>query len=189
MPVFALGPAAATAFWGAVGTGAAAGASIYGAKKQSGAAKDAARIESEELDKQLALERENEQRRREEFDRVEAEKKRQYDAEQAQMAAQYNAEQARREPYRQLSRAALTQLSSRLGLPAPVYSDAPALPSTGYTARTGEPVNTTLPVASLDPTTLTQLARRGIKVPMTEALAAPVIDYNTPLSSLSRRVA
>lgn len=42
MPVFALAPIAATAFWGAVGTGAAAGAGLYAAHLTSNAQKDAA---------------------------------------------------------------------------------------------------------------------------------------------------
>ena len=46
MPVFALAPMAATAFWGAVGAGAAAGATIYGANKSSNAATTAAQTQS-----------------------------------------------------------------------------------------------------------------------------------------------
>jgi hypothetical protein len=46
MPVFALAPAAATAFWGAVGTGTAAGLGAFGAHEQASGATSAANTQA-----------------------------------------------------------------------------------------------------------------------------------------------
>lgn len=65
MPIFALAPAAATAFWSAVSAGTIAGTQIYGAHKQAGAAREAtsaqltaanesARLQKESTDAALA---------------------------------------------------------------------------------------------------------------------------------------
>lgn len=73
MPIAALTPALATIIAG----GAAAGASVYGAKKQAGAARDATRVEERYSDKAVAA----------------AEEQRAYDREQEQLRLEREAEQ------------------------------------------------------------------------------------------------
>jgi hypothetical protein len=62
MPVFALAPMAATAFWGAAAAGATAGAQIYGAHKQASATNKAAQLQTDaanrSADAQLQSDRE-----------------------------------------------------------------------------------------------------------------------------------
>lgn len=139
MPVFSLAPAAATAFWGAVGTGAATGASLYGAHKQSQSANRAQQIQSNTDAETIRLERERD-----------AEAKRQWDTEQAFQQQQFAAQEddrlfnrrlleqrdARAEPYRQASAAAVGRLGQMLGLsgrPAPAPTFSPVVANGGLT--------------------------------------------------------
>jgi len=87
-----------------IGGGVAAGAGIYGAKKQAKATNQA-----------LQLERDNEARRRQEYDQMIAEQRRQWEA-----------EQERRAPYRQASEATLRSIAASRGRPMPTI-----VPSTG----------------------------------------------------------
>jgi len=63
-----------------------------------------------QFDATQAFLREEAQRRREEFDRTEAEKKRQWDAEQSEKRRIENEQNMRREPYRQAGRTSLASL-------------------------------------------------------------------------------
>ncbi len=96
-----------------VGGGAAAGASIYGAKKASKASEKAAEISDQASREAIAFEREKEARRQTEWDRMMAEEE-----------ARWYAEQERLAPYRAASEGALAQLVSLAGLPA--YTPKPA---------------------------------------------------------------
>ena len=120
---------------------AAAGASLYGASKQSKAARDAAAAQERSTAEAIALERENEVRRRQEWDATQAFNEKAYgdylardDSRYADTRAdtayararadkldafdreQYDREQARREPYRKVSVSALNDLAARAGL-------------------------------------------------------------------------
>lgn len=125
------GAAAATAgAWTALGAGAAAGTSIYGAKKQSGAAKNALNYQSQSDQQAMQMEQQ----------RV-AEEKRQFDVQQQNLAdqqlyqrgqdaqahqlsqnqfdftkQQYTDREARLQPFRQASGQALGRLSDLIGL-------------------------------------------------------------------------
>lgn len=57
MPVLALAPAAATAFWGAIGAGAVAGSGIYGAHKQGSAAEKSAKLQTDAANRAALLEK------------------------------------------------------------------------------------------------------------------------------------
>jgi len=117
---------------------ASAGSSIYASNKQSQAAKDAAKASGASSSEAIALERENEARRREEWDQTQAWNEQSYndymtrdDARYAEGQArtakldafereQYDKEMARRDPYRKVSVSALNQLAGLAGLPAGV---------------------------------------------------------------------
>lgn len=96
-------PAVGMAIAGIVG----ALATKHGANKQAEAANQAARIESQGLDKQLAFARESA-----------AEDKRRYDQSQGMAAQQWNAQQAQRAPYRAASAAILGRT---MGMRVPAY--------------------------------------------------------------------
>ena len=129
--------------------GATAGAGIYGANKQSSSADKAAKAAQASNAEALALERENEQRRRFEWDQTQAENERRWNIEADREerrwgldqnrqncldrtnVAQWNAEQRRLQPYRDTSIAAIRDLAARAGLtvqvtPAPQLSGPPA---------------------------------------------------------------
>ena len=76
------------AFWGAVGAGTAVVGSVYSANKQSSATRRAAGIQSRANTDAMAIERENEARRRQEFDTLQARAREQWDAEQAELRRQ-----------------------------------------------------------------------------------------------------
>lgn len=125
----------------AIGGATALAGSVYGANKQSQAAKDAARASERSTAEAIALERENEARRRQEWDATQAFNEKAYgdylardDSRYADTRAdtayararadkldafdreQYDREQARREPYRKVSVSALNDLAARAGL-------------------------------------------------------------------------
>lgn len=120
----------------AIGLSAAASTAgtIVSAKMQGSAADKASRTSAASTERALQIERENEVRRREEFDRTEAENQRRWNETSAldqwrynqdaaltrekfqQDVDVYNAEQRRRQPYRDTSVAALHDLASRAGL-------------------------------------------------------------------------
>ena len=118
----------------AIGAATGAATSIYGAKKQSDANKTAAASSDAATREMLNFEREKETRRREEFDRIEAENARRWGIEadrderryaydtatdrwkNQQDVDVYNAEQKRRQPYRDVSLAAVNDLAQRAGL-------------------------------------------------------------------------
>ena len=134
MPAAFATPALAAMTSTLVGAGATAVGSIYGANKASSASRDATAATERSTAEALALERENEQRRREEFDRTEAENRRRYDeatalekeryaqererllADDAFTRTKYSREENRRTPYRVSSVAALNQLNELAGL-------------------------------------------------------------------------
>lgn len=126
---------------GIAGATASAGASIYGANKQSRAAKDAANASERSTAEAIALERENEARRRQEWDATQAFNEKAYgeyltrdDSRYADTRAdtayarartdkldafdreQYDSEMRRREPYRKVSVSALNDLAAKAGL-------------------------------------------------------------------------
>lgn len=111
--------------------GASAGAAtIYGATKQSGAAKRASQIEDKTAADTIAFEREKEATRKAEFDRQQAEAEKQWQAQQAQARQQFDLDlndrtfnrnvtatrEANLAPYRSAGHAALQSLGSMLGL-------------------------------------------------------------------------
>ena len=125
----------------AIGGATALAGSVYGANKQSQAAKDAANASERSTAEAIALERENEARRRQEWDATQAFNEKAYgdylarddyryadtraDTAYARARAdkldafdreQYDREQARREPYRKVSVSALNDLAARAGL-------------------------------------------------------------------------
>jgi hypothetical protein len=97
-----------------------AGTSIYGAKKQVGAAREASRSQDQALDKSLDWEREQEKRRQEEWDRSERMNQQNWEREVAR--EQMNLDRAReedtyrdrrKEPIRQAGYAAIADLDAR----------------------------------------------------------------------------
>lgn len=117
-----------------LGMGATAGTAVASSVVQKKSADKAADIAGKSNEEALAFERENEARRREEFDRVEDENKRRWAIEadreerwrsddqatawrdEVRDVQTYNAEQARRQPYRDMSLASLQDLGRRAGL-------------------------------------------------------------------------
>ena len=121
--------------WGgtAITQGIGAGTQLYTGKKsaqaQEQASNNAARLQAEGLDKQLAFERDLEARRRIE-----------YDQQVAQERAQWDAEQARRAPFRQAADGAARLAAGKLGIaidprPAPTFT--PSTPAPGQTQVPG----------------------------------------------------
>ncbi len=90
----------------AIGTGATVGASVYGQRRQGKA-----------TDRALQLERDNENRRRQEYDQMIAEQRRQWES-----------EQARRQPYRDAAESTLRSIAASRGRAMPTI-----IPSTGRT--------------------------------------------------------
>lgn len=115
MPVAAL-----PAFWGAVGATAGAGSAIYGAHKQSSAAKNAAQLQTDSANRAAELEansasealaftREQEDTRRREWEDTQKRNFQIYQDQQAELA-----------PYRAFGRGAIGQLASPIpGAPPP----------------------------------------------------------------------
>lgn len=117
-----------------LGAGASAGASIYSANRQNNASQRAIASSDAAAREALQLERENEARRREEFDRIEAENRLRWGIEadrderryaydtgidrwkNQQDVDVYNMEQRRKQPYRDTSLAAVNDLAKRAGL-------------------------------------------------------------------------
>lgn len=99
------------------------GTAIVGAKMASNANRRATDAQTASTDKALAFEREQEQRRREEYDR-----------EQRAMQAQWDADQARKGPYRELAESLLRRRAARVGINLGA-SAAQAPTSSGSTAR------------------------------------------------------
>ena len=120
-----------------------AGATVYGANRDSSASTQASQASERASAEAIALERENEARRRQEWDATQAFNEKSYneylardDARYADTRAdtaysraradkldafdreQYDREQTRREPYRKVSVAALNDLAARAGLGA-----------------------------------------------------------------------
>ena len=118
----------------AIGAATSAAGAIYGANKQNSASQRAIASSDAAAREALQLERENEARRREEFDRIEAENKlrwgieadrdeRRYAYDTGRTAWRdqqdvdvYNMEQRRKAPYRDTSLAAVNDLAKRAGL-------------------------------------------------------------------------
>lgn len=92
MPVAAIGIGLGTALAG----GAAAGATIYGAKSQGGAAKRAADVQAKSNAEALAFQREQDAEQRRQFDQQQAEAKAQWDAQQAFQERQFGASEEER---------------------------------------------------------------------------------------------
>lgn len=157
MPAFAM---AALPIWSAILPAAATVTTgIVGAKMQSNASNRAANLQGEAIDKQLAFEREQEERRRYEWDRTEAENLRREQEEvernesrlrriEAQNAYQYNRGEAVRTPYRQVGVAALADLGRRAGITIRP-SDPPPAPSTLVPAGWREQDLTAPPLSSV----------------------------------------
>ena len=153
MPAAFAAPAIGSTLLG-IGGAAGAAASIYGANKSAGSSRNAARMEQEAIDKQLAYEREVEQRRREEFDRTEAENKRRWDVEagrdeyrwgvdqaansrgEARHVDRFNMEQRRAQPLRDVGLASVEELARNAGLTVratdPPQLGAPPPPPAAY---------------------------------------------------------
>jgi hypothetical protein len=106
--------ATATAAILAASAAASAGASIYGAHKQTSASNHAADVQQHGMDAQLKFEQDNETRRRSEYDNAQALAKQQWDA-----------EQSRRAPYRAAADALLRKRAAQLGLDMPAEAPAP----------------------------------------------------------------
>lgn len=138
MPVFALTPVA-TAFWGAVGAGATAGAQVYGAHKQAGAQREATAAQSQANAAAIAEQQRQDAMQKEEFDR-----------QQAMAKAQWDAEQAIRAPYRAAGAQALSSLGDLLGTPFQLGVNAPTYAAPAYTPPT-------LPSSSTAPTSTSTL--------------------------------
>lgn len=118
----------------AIMSAASTAAAVYGANKSSSSNRQATQAQQEAIDKQLAYEREVEQRRREEFDRIEAENKRRWDIEagrdeyrwgldQAALSRgegrgveRFNMEQRRAQPIRDVGLASVQELGRLAGL-------------------------------------------------------------------------
>jgi hypothetical protein len=79
---------------------------VAGALVKRSAEKNATQAQTQATDQALAFERENELRRRQE-----------YDQSQAEARAQWDAEQARKAPYREMGDAILRRRAERLGIP------------------------------------------------------------------------
>lgn len=128
---------------------------LYGSHKQGQAASEAARLQAQGLAAQLAFEREQETRRRQE-----------YDQQQATLKAQWDADQAWRAPYRQASASILARYT---GQPAPAsYAPQPLPP--GYAGTpTLHPLTTIGAIAGSPPAS---------PIPPTAPLAAPQAIYN-----------
>ena len=109
------------AFWAAVGGTAAAGAAVYSAKTQSNAAKRAGEIQERTTTEAINLERENEARRRQEYDE---ERARMWNYEDQDRALslddrsfnreEYGKRQARLAPYRQFGEQGVVNMASLL---------------------------------------------------------------------------
>lgn len=116
MPVFALAPAAATAFWGAVGAGATAGAGIYGAKKSSSSTDKAAQLQTDALNRSADLQAQAAKDAlayQQEKDRQDQEL---FKAAQLGSYQQYAAREGRLAPYRGYGQSATETLGAMLGL-------------------------------------------------------------------------
>lgn len=127
---------------------------LLGNRGQTRAAREAAQLQAQGLAAQLQFERENEARRREEYDRTEAQAK-----------AQWDAEQARRAPYRAAAAAILSR-----------YTGQPASNYTAPVPYSGAPVSK--PLAG--PTTIGAMAGMpsASAVPTVAPLTAPQAVYN-----------
>ena len=90
----------------------AGGTTVYGAKKQAGANKQASEIESRAAQEAIALDREKEARRQREYDQMIAAEKAKWEAEQRKL----DELDQRESPYRAASLGILGQASDRLGL-------------------------------------------------------------------------
>lgn len=116
MPVFALAPAAATAFWGSVGAGAAAGAGIYGARKNSQSADKAVKYQTQSANYAADLEAKASDRALAFATEQEAQRRREHEQTQARNYEIYMREDARKQPFRDFSVGALA------GLSKPIYA-------------------------------------------------------------------
>ncbi len=92
MPALIAAPWLGTAIAGAAG----AGATIYGAKSQGGAAKRAADVQAKSNAEALAFQREQDAEQRRQFDQQQAEAKAQWDAQQAFQERQFGASEEER---------------------------------------------------------------------------------------------
>lgn len=130
MPVFALAPAAATAFWGAVSAGTMAGTQLYGAHKQSSANDRATDQAAAASQRQLEYLQAKDKSEAEERARVDAENKRRFDLAETTRREEYDKREARLTPYRAIGANATNTLSGMLGygLNMSPY-DAPAAPA------------------------------------------------------------
>lgn len=118
MPIGAMGIALLAS------SAASGAATAYGAHKQASASKKAGDQQQQGLREQLAFERENEARRRQEYDRAEA-----------MAQQQWEAEQARRAPFREAADAIIRKRMGGMGMP--VSSPMPQMPARGGSPMTG----------------------------------------------------
>jgi hypothetical protein len=110
--------AIASSITAALIAGAASGGSaIAGNKMASNANRRATDANTRANDQAMALERDNEARRRQE-----------YDQQQREMRTQWDAEQRRREPYRRMSDLILQQRAQRMGVPAQTFTRPTEMP-------------------------------------------------------------
>lgn len=142
--------------------GITGGTAVAGALVNRSAQKSATKAQTQATDQALAFERENELRRRQE-----------YDQSQAEARAQWDAEQARKAPYREMGDAMLRRRAERLGIPfsprAEPMAQAPR-PSLGSLAMPGGA-----------PTDATSSAQGGT------SLADLARSASNPLASLRKR--
>lgn len=158
MPIAAIGIGLGTAIGGA----ATAGAMVYGAHKQSSAARKAGDQQARAIEQQLQFERENELRRREEYDRAEAERK-----------AQWDAEQSRRAPYRAAADAILRRRMGQMGLELPPERQQPVYQPQPYPPSGGPVVQPAVPPRSSSLGDLARAPMRPHLRPMVEPTARP----------------
>jgi len=143
---------------GIAGAAGSSAAGIYGAKKQSDAAKRAAQAQTQSNAEALAWEREQDALDRQQYAETEAQNRRRWDIEadreegryaltrgdqqraEARDIDTYNAEQARRQPYRDISLSAAKSLAEKLGLQINVTA-APQLARDAGTAYTPQTMN------------------------------------------------
>lgn len=185
-------PAAAIPAWALITSAVAPAAAqtitgVIGAKSASRANERASQTQARGLDQQLAFERENEARRREEYDRAEALNRQQWEARQAQLA-----------PYRAAADALLRRRAQELGLPDPPAMTAPVYPAAPPSVSGTAPV----PTSSGTLGTLLTPTERGLRrpapillanqaamQPLTPALVPPPVvqPQGATLASLMRR--
>ena len=155
------------------------GAGIYGSNQQQNATDQAAILASQSAAEQLAFARENELRRRAEYDEKVAYDKAETARLNAEAKAAWDAEQQRRAPFRQASEGVLQQLAQKFGLPYTPSQGPSAGPPPGW--QPGDPVGpSTASSSSLADLVPTQSAMApqdtlaSLATPSAEPTSAPV---------------